>query len=133
MTRLALAIALAASAAAADAPGIRVVDGDTIHVTLPPARGEPAQIVKHRLADLDTPEAGWRALCLAERWLADHATARVRALIAAADRIEFRWTGRVGRYGRPITEVWIDGVSLADTLKAERLAQGWPKNRGWCE
>lgn len=139
---LGIAFGLSVSAAASERPpaGFRVIDGDTIAVMLPPRRGpdgtgidpEPVEI-KHRLAALDTPEKGWRALCLAERMLSEHATARVVALLNSAEVIEMRWTGRVGFHKRPITEVFVDGVSISEILISESLGQKWPKKIGWCE
>ena len=97
---------------------IRVIDGDTTY----------------RLVNIDTPETGSRASCVAERDLGDAATDAVRELIAQAGRIELRPTGRLDRYGRTIAFVLIDGQDLGETLIAQELARPWRGRRlPWCD
>jgi len=105
---------------------IRVIDGDTIE--------DRAASVTYRIVNIDTPETGARAQCAAERALGASATQRTRALIAGADRVETRPTGRTDRYGRAIAFVLIDGRDLGETLIAEGLARPWRGRREpWCD
>jgi micrococcal nuclease len=105
---------------------LRVIDGDTLK--------DLNADVTYRVVNIDTPEAGQRARCSAERSLAARATQEVRALIARASAIEMRPTGRIDRYGRTIAFVLIDGRDLGDTLIAEGLARPWRGRREpWCD
>lgn len=105
---------------------IRVIDGDTIEHT-------PTDTT-YRLVNIDTPETGSRASCVAERDLGNEATQAVRALISEAQRIEMRPTGRIDRYGRTIAFVLIDGQDLGETLIAQSLARPWRGRRlPWCD
>lgn len=99
-----------------------VIDGDTFWY-----RGE-----KIRVADINTPEAS-EPRCAAEAALAEHATARLMALLnagafslEAADRSH-------DRYGRRLAVVTRGGESLGDALIAEGLAEQWRGHRReWC-
>lgn len=121
---LALATLPAASSARADElREVRVIDGDTIR----------AADVTYRVVNIDTPEVGGNARCDAERQAGRAATARTRALIQSARRVETRETGRTDRYGRTIAFVLVDGHDLGETLIAEGLARPWRGRREpWC-
>lgn len=105
---------------------IRVIDGDTIEYT-------PTDTT-YRLVNIDTPETGSRASCVAERDLGDAATEAVRELVAQAQRIDLRPTGRLDQYGRTIAYVLIDGQDLGEALIAQDLARPWRGRRlPWCD
>ena len=59
---------------------IRVIDGDTLE--------DMSADITYRLVNIDTPETGSRARCVAERELGDRATRTVRALITNARAFE---------------------------------------------
>ncbi len=112
--------------ARAETPRIRVIDGDTLE--------DMGADITYRLVNIDTPETGPRARCVAERDLGDRATRQARALISSADDVELRSTGRIDRYGRTIAFVLIDGRDLGETLIAEGLARPWRGRREpWCD
>jgi endonuclease YncB( thermonuclease family) len=104
----------------------RVIDGDTFEDL---DSGE-----RYRLENIDTPETGPRARCQAERDLGDRATARARAYIAAAHKVDVARTGRVDRYNRIVAFVRIDGRDLGELMIAEGLARPWRGRREpWCD
>jgi len=103
----------------------RVIDGDTFEDR---DTGE-----RYRVENIDTPETGPRAACPAERELGDRATQRARALIAGAEQISVRRTGRRDRYDRVIAFIQIDGRDLGEALIADGLARPWRGRREpWC-
>ena len=105
---------------------IRIIDGDTME--------DLRQEITYRLVNIDTPETGSRARCTAERTLGDRATQAARTLVSQAQRLEFRPTGRIDRYGRTIAFVVIDGHDMGETLIAEGLARPWRGRREpWCD
>ncbi|MBL8547749.1 MAG: thermonuclease family protein [Hyphomonadaceae bacterium] len=105
---------------------IRVIDGDTIE--------DMRDATTYRLVNIDTPETGSRARCTAERSLGNRATEAARALIAQADNLELRPTGRIDRYGRTIAFVVLDGHDMGETLIAEGFARPWRGRREpWCD
>ena len=104
---------------------LRVIDGDTVEVL---GSGE-----RIRLPNIDTPEAGDRARCAAERRAADNATRTARQLITAARTIDIRRTGREDIYGRTIAYVILDGRDLGQALMAQGVARPWRGRREpWC-
>lgn len=104
---------------------IRVIDGDTIE--------DQAADITYRLENIDTPETGPRARCVAERDAGNRAKERVRTLIAEAQAFAIRPTGRIDRYGRSIAFVMVDGHDLGETLIAQGLARPWRGRREpWC-
>jgi endonuclease YncB( thermonuclease family) len=104
----------------------RVIDGDTFEDLVTGDR--------YRLENIDTPETGSRARCRAERELGDRATARARAVIAGARRLDVRRTGRIDRYDRIIAFVHINGRDLGELMIGEGLARPWRGRREpWCD
>ena len=101
---------------------VEVYDGDTFKINLPqqvPIFGDELSI---RLAGVDTPEMKGtsdevKALAMQARELTEKA-------LEGADKIELRNPQR-GKYFRIVSEVWIDGESLADMLKAKGLAKDY--------
>ena len=105
---------------------LRVIDGDTVE--------DMRDETTYRLVNIDTPETGSRARCAAERDLGNRATEAARILVAQAQRLEFRPTGRIDRYGRTIAFVVLDGRDLGETLMAEGFARPWRGRREpWCD
>jgi endonuclease YncB( thermonuclease family) len=105
---------------------IRVIDGDTLE--------DMRDDITYRLVNIDTPETGPRARCEAERVLGARATQAARTLVAQAEQLELRATGRIDRYGRTIAFVVVDGRDLGETLIAEGLARPWRGRREpWCD
>lgn len=132
LIRVIAALALAACSAAPPVeaqqlPGTewRIIDGDTME--------HLATGITYRPANFDTPEVAHRAECDAEREAGEHATAEVRAIFNAAERIDVRATGRLDRYGRTVAFIAIDGRDLGDILIERRLARPWRGRREqWC-
>lgn len=112
--------------ASPDRPRLRVIDGDTF--------ADAASGMRYRLANIDTPEAGDRARCATERRLADDATSAARTIIAAAERVAVKPTGRIDAYGRAIAYVQVDGQDLGALLVARDVARPWRGRREpWCD
>lgn len=104
----------------------RVIDGDTFEDL---STGE-----RIRLENIDTPETGPRARCVAERELGNRATAAARSLIVNASELEVSRTGRTDRYNRTIAFIAIDGRDLGEQMIAEGLARPWRGRReAWCD
>lgn len=101
---------------------IHVIDGDTIAVG-------PAH---YRLVGFDTPEAGERARCPAERMLSAHATRRLQEIVAAGgldlEEVDCRCRpGTAGtkrcNHGRLCGRLTANGQDVGETLLAEGYAQ----------
>ncbi len=104
----------------------RVIDGDTFEDL---NTGD-----RYRLVNIDTPETGGRAACVAERQLGDRATSHARALITGADSLEVRRTGRIDRYNRIIAFIEVNGRDLGELLIEDGLARPWRGRREpWCD
>lgn len=100
---------------------IAVVDGDTLRLGTE----------RIRLANIDAPEAGDRARCLAERNLARLATERLREL-TRGQRLDVRREGK-DRYGRTLARVRVNGRDVGERLVAEGYAAPWRGRReAWC-
>lgn len=105
---------------------IRVIDGDTLE--------DLATDTVYRIENIDTPETGPRARCVAERELGERATEEARSLVQNAIAFEIRPTGRIDRYGRSIALIQIDGRDFGDTLIARGVARPWRGRREpWCD
>jgi micrococcal nuclease len=101
---------------------VSVYDGDTFKIDLPnmhPLFGDDLSI---RLFGVDTPEM--RGTSDEVKALAKQAQQVTEKAHKGAIKIELRNPQR-GKYFRIISEVWIDGESLADMLKAEGLAKDY--------
>jgi endonuclease YncB( thermonuclease family) len=104
----------------------RVIDGDTFEDL---NTGD-----RYRLVNIDTPETGGRAACVAERRLGDRATNQARTLITGADSLEVRRTGRIDRYNRIIAFIEVNGRDLGELLIEDGLARPWRGRREpWCD
>ena len=101
---------------------VDVYDGDTFKIDLPnmhPLFGDDLSI---RLFGVDTPEM--RGTTDEVKALAMQAQQLTEKALKGASKIELRNPQR-GKYFRIISEVWIDGESLADMLKAKGLAKDY--------
>ena len=101
---------------------VNVYDGDTFKIDLPsmhPLFGDDLSI---RLLGVDTPEM--RGTTDEVKALAMQAQQLTEKALEGASKIELRNPQR-GKYFRIISEVWIDGESLSDTLKAKGLAKDY--------
>jgi len=101
---------------------VDVYDGDTFKIDLPnmhPLFGDDISI---RLFGVDTPEM--RGTTDEVKALAMQAQQVTEKALKGASKIEPRNPQR-GKYFRIISEVWIDGESLAEMLKAEGLAKDY--------
>jgi endonuclease YncB( thermonuclease family) len=101
---------------------VDVYDGDTFKIDLPnmhPLFGDNLSI---RLFGVDTPEM--RGTTNEVKALAMQAQQLTQKALKGASKIELRNPQR-GKYFRIISEVWIDGESLADMLKAKGLAKDY--------
>jgi len=104
----------------------RVIDGDTFEHL---ATGD-----RYRLENIDTPETGGRARCVAERDLGNRATQQARAFFTNARALDIRRTGRTDRYDRIIAFIEIDGRDLGELMIEQGLARPWRGRREpWCD
>ncbi len=126
------ALLLAAIAAAAlsfrgEAEGaiaMRVIDGDTIENS---ATGE-----RIRLSNIDTPETGERAGCIAERQAGERAKQALTLMIRDG-AVSVAPSGYTDRYGRTLARVNINGRDAGQTLIDRGLARPWRGRREpWC-
>jgi endonuclease YncB( thermonuclease family) len=101
---------------------VDVYDGDTFKIDLPsmhPLFGDDLSI---RLFGVDAPEM--RGTTDEVKALAMQAQQLTEKALQGAGKIELRNPQR-GKYFRIICEVWIDGESLAEMLKAKGLAKDY--------
>jgi endonuclease YncB( thermonuclease family) len=101
---------------------VDVYDGDTFKIDLPsmhPLFGDDLSI---RLFGVDTPEM--RGTTDEVKALAAQAQQVTEKALKGASKIELRNPQR-GKYFRIVSEVWIDGESLAEMLKAKGLAKDY--------
>lgn len=109
----------------------RVIDGDTIVISIPDLPEVFGKKISVRLAGIDTPEM--RGKCPSEKGLANRAKDRVEGIIMKGDIISL---GNVKRdkYFRLLADVLVDGENVAATLVGEGLAVTYSggKKRDWC-
>ena len=101
---------------------VDVYDGDTFKIDLPsmhPLFGDDLSI---RLFGVDTPEM--RGTTDEVKVLAIQAQKLTEKALQTASKIELKNPQR-GKYFRIVSEVWIDGESLADMLKKKGLAKDY--------
>ena len=102
---------------------VLVVDGDTLKV----------DGTNVRIANLDTPERGWRAECDAERFLATIATREAEKLVRGDKVIMIVPEGRADRYQRPLVRVTVEGDDWADLMISLNVAVPWAgRTHDWC-
>jgi endonuclease YncB( thermonuclease family) len=101
---------------------VEVYDGDTFKVDLPGMHALFGDDLSIRVLGIDTPEMKGtsdevKALAMQAREVTEKA-------LLGGTKIKLRNAQR-GKYFRVVAEVWIDGESLADKLKAEGLAKDY--------
>lgn len=112
---------------------VSIYDGDTFRVNIddyPPIVGKNISI---RINGIDTPEK--RTKCKKEKILAQRAKELTVQMLTNAKEIKLLNTKR-GKYFRIVADVYVDDVSIADTLIKNNLAvpyNGGTKTKNWCE
>ena len=101
---------------------VDVYDGDTFKIDLPSMHPLFGDDISIRLFGVDTPEM--RGTTDEVKVLAKQAQQLTEKALKGASRIELRNPQR-GKYFRIVSEVWIDGESLADMLKKKGLAKDY--------
>ena len=101
---------------------VDVYDGDTFKIDLPSLHPLFGKEIAIRLFGVDTPEM--KGTSDEVKALAQEAQQLTEKALKGASKIELRNPQR-GKYFRIISEVWIDGESLAEMLKARGLAKDY--------
>ncbi|MAL86855.1 MAG: hypothetical protein CMI23_10945 [Opitutae bacterium] len=101
---------------------VDVYDGDTFKIDLPNMHPLFGKEIAIRLFGVDTPEI--KGTSFKVKALAQEAQQLTEKALKGASKIELRNPQR-GKYFRIISEVWIDGESLADILKANGLGKDY--------
>ncbi|WP_313891479.1 thermonuclease family protein [Psychrobacillus sp.] len=95
---------------------VEITDGDTIKIKY------NGNIEKVRYLLIDTPETNHKTL--GKQPFGDDAKVRNKELLNSGDlTIEFDVGNRVDDYGRMLAYIYVDGVSVQETLLAEGLAR----------
>ncbi len=102
--------------------GVTVTDGDTIRIA-----GE-----RIRIENIDTPELGDGAECLAERRLADMAHSAAAAMFAEGGEVRVARSGE-DQYGRTLARVSVGGRDFGRAMISAGYAEPWTGRRvDWC-
>ena len=101
---------------------VDVYDGDTFKIDLPNMHPLFGKEIAIRLFGVDTPEM--KGTSDEVKALAKEAQQLTEKALKGASKIELRNPQR-GKYFRIISEVWIDGESLAEMLKSKGLAKDY--------
>ena len=101
---------------------LSVHDGDTLTVDLPCDIPSVCKAMPIRLSGIDTPELTDKRPEI--RQLARTARYKVQELTTPPHKVEMRILGR-DKYFRLDAAIFSDGVSIAETLKAEGLARAY--------
>jgi micrococcal nuclease len=109
----------------------RVIDGDTIVISIPELPEVFGKKISVRLAGIDTPEL--RAKCPYEKGLAIRAKDRIEGLIIKGRVISIGDAKR-DKYFRLLANVLVDGENVTATLLEEGLAVTYSggRKRDWC-
>lgn len=109
----------------------RVIDGDTVVISIPELPEVFGKKISVRLAGIDTPEL--RGKCPYERGLANRAKDRVEGIIMKGKAISLGDVQR-DKYFRLLANVLVDGENVAATLIEEGLAVTYSggTKRDWC-
>lgn len=112
---------------------ISIYDGDTFRVNINSYPGIIGENISIRVNGIDTPEL--RTKCKKEKLLARKAKQLTVSTLRGAKIIELRNLQR-GKYFRIVADVYVDDISLGDTLIHNNLAvryDGGTKIKNWCE
>jgi len=117
----------------------KVIDGDTIKVTIDSVHPLLGDRIKIRVKDIDTPEiSDWKYgyKCQRELELGLEAKRVTEEFLESAESIELRNVSR-GKYFRIAADVYVDNKNLSDVLLDQGLAHvytgGKGKKKSWCE
>tara|TARA_R110002096_G_scaffold36308_5_gene101557 strand:- start:12 stop:392 length:381 start_codon:yes stop_codon:yes gene_type:complete len=107
-------------------------DGDTVTVRINVWRDLPV-VIKVRLFNLDTPEAGWRAKSEKEREMGAMAKLEAELLLSHAEHIVCRVYNIKEKFGRTLADLICDGQDVGEMLIAKGLARDYDggKRTGW--
>lgn len=94
----------------------RIVDGDTVEVSVDFLPKELGNKLLVRVWGVDTPEKGWRAKSDQERKLGEQATEFTKKQLSNAKDIKIHLMGWDKYGGRVLGDVIIDGNHLRDLL-----------------
>lgn len=128
----------AAPAETVSATVVRVIDGDTLEVSVAawPAVFRPWKV---RIYGIDTPETvkgKGRAKCDVEKVRGKFTTRWVRSLLPPGSTVSLQSMGKPDKYGRLLMRVFLaDGTNLGRDLLANRLASDYSGGRkafDWC-
>jgi len=87
-----------------------------------------------RLSNASTPQSTLHSRCWAEALLAADEVAYVRDLVAHAQTVDFKPTGKVDEYNRDLGLVALDGADLGDQLYQMGMAARLTDPRfDWCQ
>ena len=113
----------------------RVIDGDTISVTVPAWKGTPVENISIRVYGIDTPEKSSRfAKCEKEENLGIKATEFARTLAKKGDKIKFVYRNP-DKYFRIDADVYTpNGKNWADLMISKGYAYPYDgkTKRDWC-
>jgi len=113
---------------------VRVLDGDTVTIKAPylPAPLKPE--LSLRIVGIDTPEKNYLAQCDEERQKGQEATAYTKTLLERAKSVRVKLTAWDKYGGRVLGDLYLDGVSLAQSLIAAGHARAYDGGRkgSWC-
>lgn len=135
MLRIAGALAVLAAPVAAEQYKIqRVIDGDTVEISVPWIPPPLPPKLSIRVLGIDTPEKAPRAQCEAEAKKAAEASAFTKGKVAVAQVVEIEIKSWDKYGGRVLGHVLLDGHSLSDMLIEAGLARPYKgeAKTSWC-
>lgn len=135
MLRIAGALAVLAAPVAAEQYKIqRVIDGDTVEISVPWIPPPLPPKLSIRVLGIDTPEKAPRAQCEAEAKKAAEASAFTKGKVATAQVVEIEIKSWDKYGGRVLGHVLLDGHSLSDMLIEAGLARPYKgeAKTSWC-
>lgn len=136
MLRVAAALVVLAAPALAEQYKInRVIDGDTVEISVDFLPDPLPPKLSIRVLGIDTPEKAPRAQCEAEAKKAAEASAFTKSAVALAQTIEVEIKSWDKYGGRVLGHVLLDGHSLSEMLIGAGLARPYKgeAKTSWCE
>lgn len=135
MKSLALLALLASPAQTYSAQVVKVVDGDTLSVSVPAWVNTPFQKISIRIAGIDTPESQKQhAKCAKELKQGLAASAFAHTLAKPGDQISFRYLGH-DKYFRIDANVGVSAGDWGQTMISNGYAAPYfgGKKQDWCK
>jgi len=113
----------------------RVIDGDTVEITVDFLPSPLPPKLSIRVMGIDTPEKAPRAQCDAEAALAKKASAFTKNAVANALEVDIKILKWDKYGGRVLGDVYLDHQSLAESLVSAGLARHYKGDakQSWCE